>query len=246
MAITDRSSRMHSWAQSCLGCLCALAASFAPWASAESAAAPVTFRFEAEVTEITPSADASFALPSEIAINATLNGMVTFEPPLFFGYGLGTSGASLAVSTGPSFFLGDQLKFSSENDGGLCAGFICYSWDSITVAGGADSQYVYSTIGPSLVSQRGIGLGFRDEFTTINPLFEYGLDQEAWNRFAFRRLTIELTSPVAAGSYLIFADVGPVRAVPEPASLCQAIFLTALTFLGFQPRKRSSLRMSLV
>ena len=202
-------------------------------------AAPVTFRFEAEVAEITPSGGASFALPSELMIGAILDGTVTFEPPLFFSYGLGTSGASLAVSTGPSFFVGDQLKFSSENNGGFCAGFICYSWDGITVAGGAESQYAYSTIGPSLVSLRGIGLGFRDESTTIDPLFEYGLDEEAWNRFTFRRLTIELTSPVATGSYLIFADVGPVRAIPEPASLCQAIFLTALTLLGFQRRESS-------
>jgi hypothetical protein len=80
MAITDRSLRIHAWAQSCLGCLCALAASFAPWpfGNAESDAAPVTFRFAAVVDHITPLN--GNAVPIAVELGDQVQAEMSFEP----------------------------------------------------------------------------------------------------------------------------------------------------------------------
>lgn len=200
-------------------------------------AAPVTFAFEAVVTEINPSGDADFALPSEITLGQTLNGRVRFEPPQFFGVsGIDSEGAALSASVMSIGFAADQLSLDTQNDVGGGPVGNPNAQDSISVYfTGTDITGVYSTNVPELSVVK-FELGLSGDASSFNPIFDSVADPKAWNRLDFRRMLLQLQSPSAAGNYVILAQVGPVVLIPEPASCCFLVIGAALFAVNHRNR----------
>jgi hypothetical protein len=203
-------------------------------APSTSQAAPVTFQFEAEITEIVPSADVNFSLPSEITIGGIFDGSVTYEPPAFFG--LDTHDASLRSSLEAISFFANQLPLITDNDTGGTTGNSTVVNDIIRIQ--CDSTAAcgnYSSNSPNLIVLD-FALGLIGNSDAINPLFETGLDPDAWNRLTnSRKLFLKLTSSTGMGTYAISANVGGVRSVPEAASLSLGAFVLLLAIYKRRP-----------
>jgi len=207
-------------------------------ASATLEAAPVIFAFEAEITGIVPSADVGFSLPPEIVVGGVFNGLVTFEPPAFFGRD--SDGASLQTEIGSVAFTATDLPFITIDDPGVFSGN-SFSYTDMIQVGCIDISAEPCQAGasniPSLMVSK-FGLGFVDStFPAINPLFDRLENPDVWNRFPVRRLVIEFTSESSIGFYQVIAEVGPVSVIPEPSALCQALLAVIGITCGVNRRK---------
>lgn len=192
--------------------------------------APVTFVFQAEVIETTPSVDVAFSLPSEFIGGAKLNGALIFEPPSVFG--ARSDGASLRVSEGSFSFVADQRQLITENDNGVAVGGSVVLWDRVLVQCGATADCTSPIPITSKLEIRGLSLALMGDYESIDPVTDSPADPETWNRLPSRRLFLLFGSPTAAGSITVIADVGQVHLAPEPSAYALSI-LTAL--FGFCP-----------
>lgn len=198
-----------------------------------SHAAPVTFAFEAEITEITPSADVGFTLPSEFALGESLDGLVTFEPP--FTFGQDTENASLSISIGGISLDASGLTFETEKVG-FTTGNSTVIENRVLLMSESSSTGIFTLPASLEVSQ--LALLIVGDSSTVNPLVDRIEDAAVLNRFEERRLLIDIQSESAVGDYRITAKVGPAMIIPEPASLTSASIALASVLLSRRRRNK--------
>jgi len=213
-------------------------------ASATLEAAPVTFRFEAEITSIDRSPDAMFDLPSNVMTGDTFSGLLQFEP---FAFGQSDESSSLKVNLGSEVFSVEDAPLTTANEvfaldpigvysirnivrigcTGLsslrpCNAFLSSSSNDTQLADlglfGATAREISEVLGEGLISQ-GESLG----------------DVEVWSRLMTRRIFMNFTSNSSPGSIQLEAVFGPMVVIPEPSSL-------SLILIGISGLTRQFLR----
>lgn len=203
--------------------------------------APVTFRFEAEITSIDRSSDATFDLPANTAIGDILSGLLQFEP---FGFGQSGEASSLKVNLGTEVFSVAGAPLATQNNLILALHPVGVAIvDSIGVGCSGSCTVVFSSSSNDLEIVR-LGLGLVGSFEQENGgvpgegLISQGEslgDADLWNRLLVRQLRMEFTSNSGPGSIQLEAVFGPMVAIPEPSG-----FL--LMMLGVVSLTRHSLR----
>jgi len=213
-------------------------------------AAPVTFAFEAEVTSIDRSPDATFDLPTNAMIGDILNGLLQFEP---FGFGQSGEATSLKVTLGSEVFSVESVPLVTRNNffgpmvgitpGGNitddirvgCPGFgLCAA---VLSSSSSDIQLAHLGLGLSgQVPIQGIGEPLVEDLISQGESLG---DADVWNRLLGRRVFMTFTSSSGPGSIQLEAVIGPMAVIPEPSSLM-------LTLIGLISMTRHFLRRNLV
>jgi len=210
-------------------------------------AAPVMFAFEAEITEINRSPDATFDLPSNAMVGDILNGLLQFEP---FGFGQSGEAESLKVNLGAEVFSVEGAPLATRNNfhspiGGLTSNISILDTISVGCPGFGSCDAVLSS-SSSDIQLANIGIRLSGQVLPVQgigePLVEDLISQgeslsnaELWNRLLSRGLFIEFTSNSALGNIQVGAQIGPMTVIPEPSSL-------SLILLGISIVTRQFLR----
>jgi len=187
-------------------------------------AAPVTFQFEAEITSINRSPDATFDLPANAMIGGVFSGSLQFEP---FDFGQSGEASSLKVHLGTEVFSAEGAPLTTQNNltlalhpvgsaiidsigvgcSGSCTAVLSSSSNDLELAG-----LILSLSG---VTEYEIGSG--DGLITQGESLG---DVDVWNRLsAARQLNLTFTSNTGSGRIWFGAAIGPMVAIPEPSSL---------------------------
>lgn len=198
-------------------------------------AAPVTFAFEAEITEVSPSADVDSTLPPEFDLGQLIDGLVTFEPP--FTFGQDTEGASLSLSIDGTIVNGSRLTFDTARVIGGTGNSVS-SQESVSIRSENSSTIASTFPHPFSVSQIEL-LTIRNDFfdPPFNPLVDRIQNVSFWNSFESRRLFIDIRSGSSRVEYRIIALLGPATLVPEPASLATSFAILAIATITHRRRR---------
>jgi hypothetical protein len=212
------------------------------WATQCIIAAPVTFRFEAEVASVSPS-KGGVALPFTIAPGDTIATTFAFEPTsggsrydqlgeLRFDIAdqqLSISGFTISVGNDalpnavplrgeiadPTIiFLSDQGPGSSDGIGLRCLNGSAFLCGSLPVH--PEIKYVPA-------------IAFLGEDSSINST-ELTDEVSVWNAFTFREMSLLFIDNDAHGEVYIGLYIGSVYAVPEPAT--SFLLVSGILFLA--------------
>ncbi|MEX0613040.1 MAG: hypothetical protein WD229_13045, partial [Pirellulales bacterium] len=189
--------------------------------------APVTFAFDATVTDIADPGNLAGQLPFEPSVGQAISGLVTFTPVPFAQ--MSADDAMLRISLGGQSFSASNLKLTTENDVFIIVGFSVEGpFDSLSVSCGINTQCPTSSSSIAAVDVRYLGIGFGGgDVIPSNAIVD---SPYLWNLFPNRRLVLTLSGINEGMPLTISANVGPMRLIPEPASTM--IFATALGWLS--------------
>jgi len=195
-------------------------------ASSAIQAAPVTFAFDAEITLIDRSPDATFDLPSNAMVGDALSGLLQFEP---FSFGQSIQASNLSVNLGSEIFSIEGAPLTTQNNLALALHPVgvaivdsigvglCPSISSCTVAlssSSNDIELAHLWLWLSGVTEYEIGSG-----EGLIGTGESLGDADVWNRLTNRRVFMTFISSSGPGSIQLEAVIGSMTAIPEPSSL---------------------------
>jgi hypothetical protein len=194
---------------------------------AMSEAAHVTFAFDATVAEVNETMGGSGLLPFQPTVGQHMSGVVTFTPiPLGETSG---NDAKLEVAWAGETFTALTHKLTTVNNYG---GPIGAPIDGLSVVCGGTADCATSSSG-AFIREFSLGLG---SFQDVIPAAQIMDTVETWNQFENRQLVLFLRDATDTRRVSVLASVGPMRAVPEPASAIMVLsvgssfcFLTART-----------------
>lgn len=180
-------------------------------------AAPITFLFEAEVTEVRDLVpNSTLSLPFSVSIGNVISGSIEFEPVAF---GQAAVLNSLNLELFGYEIAGTDGSIRSLNNQALTPWF-----DSIR----SNNDFLMKVTTIPEVSLENLSLGFSTTSDLLSPADHLG-DVEVWNRIpplpttvgipSERRVGIQLTTLAGESPLVISAKVGPMRVIPEPSTI---------------------------
>jgi hypothetical protein len=199
-------------------------------------AAPVTFAFDAEITNIYVSPSASFDLPFEVDVGDTIHGRFTFEPAPLGRMGRQDLGLQFEIGgvqlQSPTYDLSIALRQYPP------LGFEPFEpFDLISVSCSILSNYAQcepgTVPGASHINWRTLmTMAAAPPILSSHDLIG---DVELWNSFQARSVDLNFTSSGLGGGLVsVSAEVGRMFIVPEPLGsnslFCGMIALVTLYF----------------
>jgi hypothetical protein len=176
----------------------------------------VTFAFEATISDVADPNGLTISLPFQPTVGQTITGSVTFTP-IPFSQSSGQDG-KLDIFLGDESFSASDLRLTSENDVFVVVGSnVQGPFDSLSVSCGISTQCPNTSTSVTGIEVLflGLGLGGGDILPSGAPIDT----PVSWNLFPNRRLVLTLANDSGSAILTIGADIGPVRAVPEPSSI---------------------------
>jgi hypothetical protein len=185
----------------------------------------VTFRFEAEITEIDDPDGIGSTLPFDLALGQTVLGKVTFTP-VAFGQTSAPDGR-LEIHVGGESFAANELPLVTQNDVYVDAGTnVEGPFDRIWIACDQPAGCAVTESTNADITLAHVGLVANSHDFDVSPIAPdvllVGTDvatPEVWNSLPYRLLAFELATSPNKSPITVTAAVGPMGLIPEPSTI---------------------------
>jgi len=217
-------------------------------AGAAIQAAPVTFRFEAEIASVIPP-DGGLSLPFEVSSGDSIIATFTFEPtaggpdfPQTAALRFELAGNTVLVPAYTIAVRDEDVPNATDLTGRIAdpentpiVDLAPGSSDNISVTCVSSVAFCGSLEGNAQLQVRPIIHLSTDD----NPLSDTSLvaDVNVWNQFSFREMSLTFSNPENGGiQTYIGAYIGVIHQVPEPGTFVLALIGTAALAMRMMTR----------